>query len=186
MAPQIPNPLKAPTRLITTHNAEGKAIISDAMPEQPKSQVVEDGNATFYLSYCTDQYPVDMNKDQDLKAYEKYSAEPPGLVVSSGTVLRHVDIGPGNISPMHRTVSLDYGIVIEGEIELILDSGETRRMWPGDICVQRGTMHAWRNVSDSKWARMLYVLQPSKPLQVGSEVLGEDYGGSMKGVRAST
>ncbi|CAK4034596.1 Hypothetical predicted protein [Lecanosticta acicola] len=185
MAP--PNHLKPPTRLITTHNAEGKAIISDTVPEELKPQDVEGANATFYLSYCTDQYPVDMNQDRDLKAYERYAAEPPGLVIGSGTVLRHVDIGPGSVSPMHRTVSLDYGIVIEGDIELILDSGETRRMAPGDICVQRGTMHAWRNASDTKWARMLYVLQPSKPLQVGSggKVLGEDYGGTMR-VRAST
>lgn len=86
---------------------------------------------------------------------------------------------------MHRTVSLDYGIVIEGEIELILDSGETRLMRPGDIAIQRGTMHAWRNTSDTKWARMLYVLQPSKPLVLDSGALGEDYA-DMKGVRAST
>lgn len=59
-------------------------------------------------------------------------------------VLRHVDIGPGITSPMHRTVSLDYGIVIEGEIELLLDSGEKRQMLPGDICVQRGTMVCFR------------------------------------------
>lgn len=178
--------MPAPTRLITSHNSEGKAIISDAVPEQPKAEVIEDGNAVFYLSYCTDQFPVDMNGEKDLATYQKYSSSAPGLVVSGGTVLRHVDIAPGGISPMHRTVSLDYGIVIEGEIELVLDSGEKRAMRPGDIAVQRGTMHAWRNMSDTKWGRMLYVLQPSKPLTVGDNVLGEDYGGTMKGVRAST
>jgi quercetin dioxygenase-like cupin family protein len=86
---------------------------------------------------------------------------------------------------MHRTVSLDYGIVIEGEIELILDSGERKKMVAGDIAVQRGTMHAWRNMSDAKWARMLYILQPSKPLTIGAEKLGEDLE-TMEGVRAST
>lgn len=181
-----PNTLKAPTRLITTHNAEGKAIISDAIPEQPRQQLVEDGKAAFYLSYATDQYPADLNQDKDLNAYQKYASEPPGLVISGGTVLRHVDMAPGMTSPMHRTVSLDYGIVIEGEIELVLDSGETRKMLPGDICVQRGTMHAWRNLSETKWARMLYVLQQSKPLETEAGVLGEDYGGTMKGVRASS
>lgn len=178
--------MKPPTRIITTHNSEGKAIISEAIPEQPKAQVVVNGDAEFYLSYATDQYPVDMNEDKDLKTYQKYAADPPGIVIGTGTVLRHVDMAPGVISPMHRTVSLDYGIVIEGEIELILDSGDTRRMVPGDIAIQRGTMHAWRNMSDTKWARMLYVLQPSEPLKIGGTALGEDYGGNMDGVRSSS
>jgi quercetin dioxygenase-like cupin family protein len=75
--------------------------------------------------------------------------------------------------------------VIEGEIELILDSGERRKMIAGDIAIQRGTMHAWRNMSDTNWARMLYILQPSKPLQIGGEKLVEDLE-TMQGVRAST
>jgi hypothetical protein len=58
-------------------------------------------------------------------------------------------------------------------------------MIAGDIAVQRGTMHAWRNMSDTNWARMLYILQPSKPLQIGGEKLGEDLE-TMQGVRAST
>jgi quercetin dioxygenase-like cupin family protein len=86
---------------------------------------------------------------------------------------------------MHRTVSLDYGIVLEGEVELILDSGEKRVMQRGDIAVQRGTMHAWRNMSKDKWARMIYVLTSSKPLEVGGQNLGEDLE-TMKGVRSST
>lgn len=85
---------------------------------------------------------------------------------------------------MHRTVSLDYGVVMLGQIELLLDSGETRLMKPGDICVQRGTMHAWRNASQTEWGRMLYVLQPSKPVAVGDKTLGEDYG-TMEGVPPS-
>jgi len=86
---------------------------------------------------------------------------------------------------MHRTVSLDYGIVLDGEVELILDSGEKRLMKPGDVAVQRGTMHAWRNASDTQWARMIYVLTLAKPLHMQGKELGEDLE-TMKGVRAST
>lgn len=86
---------------------------------------------------------------------------------------------------MHRTVSLDYGIVLEGDIELVLDSGETRPMKRGDIAIQRGTNHAWRNMSSEKWGRMLYVLQPSQPLQVAGKMFGEDLA-DMEGVRHST
>ena len=86
---------------------------------------------------------------------------------------------------MHRTVSLDYGIVLEGEVELILDSGEKRVMKPGDIAIQRGTAHAWRNTSQTKPGRMIYVLTPSMPLEVGGKRLGEDLE-TMEGVRSST
>ncbi|KAE8346128.1 hypothetical protein BDV24DRAFT_124325 [Aspergillus arachidicola] len=73
---------------------------------------------------------------------------------------------------MHRSVSIDYGVVIEGEIELILDSGDTRRMQRGDISVQRGTNHAWRNVTPGGgWARMLYVLLPAVQLEGKGELI---------------
>jgi quercetin dioxygenase-like cupin family protein len=85
---------------------------------------------------------------------------------------------------MHRTVSLDYGVVIEGEMELVLDSGETRLMRRGDMAIQRGTMHAWRNPSATDWARMLYVLQECEPVEVAGKKLGEDYG-DMQGVPKS-
>ena len=57
---------------------------------------------------------------------------------------------------MHRTETVDYGILISGEIWLVVDGGETR-LEPGDICIQRGTSHAWSNRSD-KPARLVFVL----------------------------
>lgn len=102
-----------------------------------------------------------------------------------GTVLRYVDMAPNALSPMHRTVSLDYGIVLEGEVELVLDSGETKLMKRGDICVQRATNHAWRNVTpNNEWARMIYVLVGAEKVNVGGKHLGEDLG-DMESVRAS-
>lgn len=60
---------------------------------------------------------------------------------------------------MHRTQSLDYGVVIEGEVEMVLDDGVSTVMGRGDVAVQRGTSHGWRNVSKTEWARMFFVLQ---------------------------
>lgn len=57
---------------------------------------------------------------------------------------------------MHRTESIDYGVLIEGEIVLILDEGEVT-LTPGSVVIQRGTNHAWANRTD-KTARMLFVL----------------------------
>lgn len=98
---------------------------------------------------------------------------------------RYVDLPPGATSPMHRTVSLDFGVVLEGEVEVVLDSGETRLLKRGDLAVQRGTMHAWHNVSKTEWARMLYFLQESQPIEIAGTKLGEDYG-TMTGVPKST
>ena len=99
-------------------------------------------------------------------------------MIPGGTVLRIVDMPPGATSPMHRTVSLDYGVVLDGEVELILDNGESRLMKRGDLSIQRGTIHAWKNVSgEGIWARMLYILQECKPLRFAGQELEEDYGG---------
>lgn len=86
---------------------------------------------------------------------------------------------------MHRTQSLDYGIVVEGQIESILDSGETQLMGRGDVMVQRATMHAWRNPSETEWARMIFVLQDCKPLYINGERFGEDLGRGTEGLPAS-
>lgn len=173
-----------PKRFITTHNASGEAIFSNALPEELPEKVIGSGDK-FYLGYTTSEYPADLRADKDVANYINYLADNPGIVIPGGTVLRFVDIRPGMVSPMHRTVSLDYGVVLEGEIELILDSGETRLMKKGDVAIQRGTMHAWRNTSGTEWGRMMYVLQESKPLEIEGKKLGEDYGVGMGGVKPS-
>lgn len=179
----IENNLPSLKRFITTHDSSKKAIFSNAVSEDNKFDPIP--GAAFGLGYVTKGFPVELNKDADLQVYKPYLESPPGLVATGGTVLRFVDMEPGALSAMHRTVSLDYGVVIEGEVELVLDSGETRKMKRGDVAIQRGTMHAWRNLSSTSWARMMYVLQECKPVEVKGEVLKEDYG-TMEGVPAST
>ena len=70
-----------------------------------------------------------------------------GLTLERGSVIRIVDMMPGGVSPMHRTNSIDYGIVLSGEVELELDDGAKTLLGPGDVIVQRGTIHLWRNRS---------------------------------------
>jgi quercetin dioxygenase-like cupin family protein len=170
-------------RYITTHNKEGQAVFSNRFDEESTMKPNDDGIA-FALSYTTEGFPVDMDADKDLEVYGKYLNNPPGLVARRGTVLRHVDIPPSTACTMHRTVSLDYGAVIEGEVELLLDSGEKRMMKRGDVAIQRGTMHQWINHSKTEWTRMLFVLQESEPLKLGGATLGEELAG-MAGVRPS-
>lgn len=172
-------------RFITTHDKSGKAVFSTDVPEENKFSSLPNG-AAFALGYTTKEFPANLNDDRDINTYKSFLEKPPGLVASNGTVLRFVDISPGSVSPMHRTVSLDYGVVIEGDMELILDSGETRRMGRGDVAIQRGTMHAWRNNSPTEWGRMMYVLQECNPVVVEGTELVEDYGEGMDGVPKST
>lgn len=179
-----PSPLPEVYRYITTHDDSGKAIISTTIPET-SSWTAAGPDAQFFLGYCTTNFPVELSSDEDIPKYKSFLEAPPGLVVHGGTVLRYVDMKPGLLSPMHRTTSLDYGVVLEGEVELVLDSGETRLLKRGDSAVQRGTNHAWRNTSRTEWARMLYVLTEAQPIVTKDGVrLDEDLGG-MEDVRKS-
>ncbi|RAK89809.1 cupin domain protein [Aspergillus costaricaensis CBS 115574] len=177
------------SRYITTHDpTTNKAIFSTTLSEtMPVQQIQDSANAQFSLAYTTDSFPANLTDEADIPAYASYLTNPPGITISTGSVCRIVDMPPHALSPMHRTVSVDYGVVLEGEVELVLDSGETRLLKRGDVAIQRGTNHAWRNVTPDgengggSWARMLYVLLPAKGLGEG---LKEDLGGIQ--VRDST
>ncbi|KAF2460654.1 hypothetical protein BDY21DRAFT_279883 [Lineolata rhizophorae] len=170
-------------RYITTHDANGKAIFSNAVPEENTMKPV--GEMGFALGYTTKTFPVQLGDDADIETYKPFLADAPGLTVSGGTVLRHVDFPPDTTCSMHRTVSLDYGVVLEGELELILDSGETKLMKRGDVAVQRGTMHAWRNPHKTEWARMMFVLQPCEQVLIDGKPLKEDFMTKIDGLKAS-
>ena len=172
-------------RYITTHDpSTGKAVFSTEIADEPPIDKVE--TMGFMQAYVTKGFPVDLDSEADIKTYNTYITNSPGLTVKGGTVCRFVDFSPGMTCAMHRTVSLDYGVVIMGQIEAILDSGETRVIGPSDVCVQRGTMHAWRNTSETEWCRMMFVLQESKELNLGQGKLGEDLGTSKETIKAST
>jgi quercetin dioxygenase-like cupin family protein len=86
---------------------------------------------------------------------------------------------------MHRTQSVDFGIVLEGIIELILDDGKRQLLQRGDVAVQRATMHAWKNPSGTEWTRMLFVLQDCQPLEIGGKRMDEDLGRGTEGLPRS-
>ncbi|CAI7569949.1 unnamed protein product [Penicillium pancosmium] len=183
MGDKPPKNIRSLNRYITTHNKTGQAIFSTALSEDMPVKSLDNG-ADFSLAYTSDRFPAQLDGDVDLAEYANYLTNPPGITISTGNVCRIVDIQPGITCAMHRTVSLDYGVVLEGEVELILDSGETRLLKRGDVAVQRGTNHAWRNATPDvidpvtnertpQWARMLYVLMPSQPMTIGGKYLGE-------------
>ncbi|MCJ1471565.1 hypothetical protein MMC13_000205 [Lambiella insularis] len=180
-SPRPPKDLRPLSRFITTHNQSGQAAFSTLLPAAVPTKSIMNNTVDFHLIYTSSSQPAKLPADEsDVSEYGSYLASPPGLTIPNGAVGRMVDYPPNFTSPMHRTQSLDFGIVVEGEIELLLDAGETRLLKRGDVAVQRGTNHAWRNATpeEGKWARMFYVLMDADPVQLGDgRKLEEELGG---------
>ncbi|KAB5528820.1 hypothetical protein GE09DRAFT_974859 [Coniochaeta sp. 2T2.1] len=171
-----PPPNKLPNVIVyvTGHRPDGKAVLHSKRPVEPTKY--DEDQLQMAVAWTT-SFPSDLNGDADIAAHEKKMASGPfGLVSKGGTVLRYVELAPGYECMMHRTQSVDYGIVLEGEVLSVLDSGEEYLMKRGDVTVQRGTMHAWRNPSTRAWSRMVFALQDCKPLFVDGKRFGEDLG----------
>ncbi|KAK3302347.1 uncharacterized protein B0T15DRAFT_302180 [Chaetomium strumarium] len=163
------------TRIVTGHNSEGKAIVHTHGPFTWAPY--DDNNLAFSVPFTTSTFPPDLNDDADIAEHEQLMTSGKlGLVNPRGTVLRCVDFAPGYSCAMHRTQSLDYGIVLEGDIDMVLDSGERHSLKRGDVAVQRATQHQWVNRSQTNWARMIFVLQDCRPLVVAGKEMGEDLG----------
>lgn len=150
-------------RIVTGHNADGKAVFrsDDLLPVTP----IPSGDANFSLIWTTATVPADNNDETDGRLREA------GLTLHQGSVIRIVDMLPGGASPMHRSSSIDYGIVLSGSVELELDDGAITTADAGDIIVQRGTLHLWRNPSDTDICRIAFVLIEAAPVQVNGAPL---------------
>lgn len=169
---------------LTSHDENGKAIIAEKRPGKWSSY--DDQLMGFAVIYTTSEFPASLNKKVDLQKHDSLMASNTlGLVNKNGTVCRIVDFAPNFDCMMHRTQSLDYGVVLEGSIELVLDSGERQLMQRGDVAVQRGTMHAWNNPSRTEWARMLFVLQDCQSLVLDGKPMKEDLGRGVIGLPSS-
>ncbi len=83
----------------------------------------------------------------------------------NGTQFAIVDFEPGTVDVWHRTETIDYVVVISGEIDMGLDDS-TARLKAGDVVIQRGTNHVWSNRGESP-ARLAAVLVDAKPLGIG-------------------
>ncbi len=158
-------------RVVTGHDESGQAkviIDSNATNERAGSAAGQCNT----LMWCTDSMPCDMplgENAEDMGA-RMLGTYPP----VNGTRFMIAEYPPGNIPRMHRTETIDYIIVLDGEIEMELDNRETVTIRQGDVMIQRGTLHAWRNISQ-KPCRMAFVLIDAKPLGIG-HALARDAG----------
>jgi quercetin dioxygenase-like cupin family protein len=152
-------------RVVTGHSENGKAtFVSD---NQYETVIIPSGDAAMATIWTTTTVPADLNDETDGRNRDA------GTTLKGGSVIRIVDMLPNASSPMHRTSSIDYGIILSGTIELELENQEIKTLTQGDIIVQRGTIHKWRNPSDIEVCRIVFILTEAKPFQFNGEPLNE-------------
>ncbi len=121
-------------RVVTGHNNEGRSIIKwdsevEAISGRPGFSHVP--------LWATKQLPAQLT-DDDPNTWEI------GTTIAEGSVMRIIRYEPGVAKRWHRTDSIDYAVVLSGEIYMQLDEEEVH-LKAGDVMIQRGTMHNWVN-----------------------------------------
>jgi mannose-6-phosphate isomerase-like protein (cupin superfamily) len=136
-----------PRRIVTGHDAHGKTVVlSDSSPPQHHPMHGPDVGADFFEMWSTPSAVPQLTSVEPREPNEREFT----IMPATGHLLRVIDIYPphagGKRTVMHRTQTLDYVVVIEGEVVLVLEDSEVV-LKKSDVVVQRGTNHAWENRS---------------------------------------
>jgi quercetin dioxygenase-like cupin family protein len=148
-------------RVITGHDANGRAVVT--IDEVCKNVASGRPGAQACVVWTTEGFPVnsDGGADEGLRKV--------GTTLKNGSVLRMIEFSPGVAPRNHRTDSIDYIIVMSGEIDMDLDDS-TVHLKAGDVLVQRGTIHNWINRGTQPCV-VAAILIDAKPVQAGGKVL---------------
>ena len=160
-------------RIVTGHDRNGKAIVASDDQLRAVPAAARPGISRVEL-WSADRMPIDNSEGAAAEAQKKGFVVRHNYVGSGqGHVCRVVEFAPGGTKFMHRTETLDYGIVLKGECDLELDDGKTIHMKQGDICVQRGTMHAW--VPTGGACTIAFILIDADPVEMAGQKLTTHY-----------
>ncbi len=140
-------------RVVTGHDAEGRAVVK--IDELPEPHSGRPGHEAVVV-WTTEGNPADNSGDEDSAGREV------GTTLADGSVFRVISYGPGVAPRNHRTSSIDYAVVISGEIDMEMDGGAVH-LQAGDVLVQRGTIHNWVN-NGSEPCVIAFVLIDAKPV----------------------
>jgi quercetin dioxygenase-like cupin family protein len=161
-------------RIVTGHDAAGKAVVATDETFEASASPTRPGISRVEI-WSTDAMPVDNSEGAAGDAQRAGFVKRYNYVgTGQGTVVRITEFAPGAPKFMHRTETVDYAILLSGECDLELDDGKTVHMKPGDICVQRGTMHAWVNTGTEP-AVFAFVLIDADPVQMAGRSLTTHY-----------
>jgi quercetin dioxygenase-like cupin family protein len=142
-------------RVVTGHDAQGRARV--AIDEACGNVISRRPNHASCVVWSTGEFPADNGDERDGAAREVATTDP------NGTVFRIVEYRPGVAPRNHRTESIDYAVVLAGEIDLQLE-GETVQLRAGDVLVQRGTVHNWVN-RGAEPCVIAFVLVAARPVE---------------------
>ena len=148
-------------RVVTGHDANGRAVIKT--DEVSKNITSSRPGATACVIWTTESFPVNNTGDGD-EVLRKV-----GTTLKGGTVFRVIEFAPGLAPRNHRTDSIDYAVVVSGEIDMEIEDSVIH-LNAGDVLVQRGTIHNWVNRGTEPCV-MAFVLIDAKPVEVGGKVL---------------
>jgi quercetin dioxygenase-like cupin family protein len=141
-------------RVVTAQDAQGRAVV--ASDELCKTVISRRPKHQSCVVWSTESVPADLADERDGAARELGTSHP------HGTVFRLVEYQPGVAPRSHRTESIDYAVVLSGEIDMELDASVVH-LRAGDVLVQRGTLHNWVN-RGSQPCVIAFVLIAAKPL----------------------
>jgi len=148
-------------RVVTGHDASGRATVR--IDEPVKNVISGRPGASSSVIWSSKGFPVDNDDDFDGALRDVKTSE------GDGTVFRVVRYEPGVTPRNHRTDSIDYAVVISGEIDMDLD-GTVVHLRAGDVLVQRGTLHNWINRGREPCV-IAFVLVGAKPVSAGGRTL---------------
>jgi quercetin dioxygenase-like cupin family protein len=148
-------------RIVTGHDATGKAVVK--IDEIARNVVSNRPGVSSVVAWTSEGFPVDNDGEADEALRQT------GTTHANGTVFRIIEFAPGNAERNHRTNSLDYAVVLSGEIDMDLD-GTTVHVKAGDVIVQRGTIHNWIN-RGSEPCVIAFVLIAAHSAVAGGRVL---------------
>ena len=148
-------------RVVTGHDASGRAVVK--IDEIAKNHVSSRPGATACVVWTTEGFPVDNTGEEDAGLRKT------GTTLDDGTVFRILELAPGVTPRNHRTDSIDYAVVMSGEVDMELDDTKVH-LKAGDVLVQRGTIHNWVN-NGTEPCVIAFVLIAAKPVTVGDKVL---------------
>ena len=151
-------------RVVTGHDDQGRAKV--LIDENVSNVISSRPGANSSVIWTSTGFP--MNNDGDLDPSHK----PIATTIDNGAVFRVVSFGPGVAPRNHRTDSIDYAVVISGEIDMELDNSSVH-LKAGDVLVQRGTIHNWVNRGTSP-CTIAFILIDAKPVTAGGKVLHAD------------
>ncbi len=148
-------------RVVTGHDASGRAVVK--IDEVAKNLVSSRPGATAGVVWTTEGFPIDNTGEEDAGLRKT------GTTLDNGTVFRILELAPGVSPRNHRTDSIDYAVLMSGEVDMELDD-TTVHLTAGDVLVQRGTIHNWVNRGTEPCV-IAFVLIAAKPVTVGGKVL---------------